>query len=126
MIPPIVQAQFEDLRRTHKDASVREHGNGIVIVIPDVELLPNGRWNKSKATVRILAPAGYPQAKPDCFWVDQDVRLAGGGMPANAAFNDQVGEHLLWFSWHVAQWNPNVDTLKTYLNVVRDRLRQPR
>ena len=126
MIPPIVQSQFLELQRNYKDAQMREHGNGVVITIPGVELLPKGHWNKDNATVRILAPAGYPQAKPDCFWVDQDVRLAGGGVPVNTAFNDQVGENLLWFSWHVGRWNPNVDTLKTYFNVVRERLRQPR
>ena len=125
MISPIINDQFKLLQQLH-GASMRELPNGVVVTVPDVPLEPAGQWNKVKTVAHILAPVGYPQAKPDCFWVESDIRLASGAMPANSAINNTIGPPLLWFSWHVARWNPNTDTLKTYLNVVRERLRTPR
>lgn len=121
---PHIQSQFEALRRDYPQAQMHPGPGGVVITIPNVPLEPSGKWNRPSTTVRIVAPAAYPQARPDCFWVDADVRLSSGGLPQNAQPNNQLGQNLLWFSWHVSKWNPNVDTLHTYLRVVLDRLRQ--
>jgi hypothetical protein len=124
MISPLIQAQFDALQKEHPEARMEQGSGGMIISIPNMTLEPAGKWNKPTTTVRILAPPAFPQAKPDCFWVDQDVRLASGGLPQNAQPNSQLGSNLLWFSWHVQKWNPNVDTLQTYLRVVLNRLRQ--
>ncbi|HTE41236.1 MAG TPA: hypothetical protein VK629_10410, partial [Steroidobacteraceae bacterium] len=39
----------------------------ILISVPDVGV--GAGWNREKAEVLFLAPAGYPAAQPDCFWV---------------------------------------------------------
>jgi hypothetical protein len=93
-----------------------------LISIPAVAL-PAG-WSKTQTTVRFATPVGYPFSPPDCFWADSDLRLANGGTPQSSAANNQCpdGSTHLWFSWHVGQWNPNADSLLTYLRVIRRRL----
>lgn len=129
MISPLVQAQFEQLRAVSPDATLEEVADGSVwVVVPGVAVGPAGQWSHDQVTVRYLLPLGFPQARPDCFWADADLRLAGGGMPQNSGVQDAphgAGPQL-WFSWHVAHWNPQVDTIQTYLNVIRRRLQEAR
>jgi Prokaryotic E2 family E len=125
MITPLIQAQFAALQKDHADARIEVGPGGAIVSIPGMALEPSGSWSKPATTVRILAPPAFPQARPDCFWVDEDVRLASGGLPQSAQVNSQLGPNLLWFSWHVQKWNPNIDTLQTYVKVVQERLRQP-
>jgi hypothetical protein len=98
-----------------------------LIKIPELKLPPG--WSRASSAIRFLAPIGYPHAKPDCFWADHGLRLANGAMPNAANENNPIPEAPsepmgLWFSWHVAQWNPNRDTLLTFLNVIQDRFRK--
>jgi hypothetical protein len=96
-----------------------------LITVPTVRLPPG--WTKERTSIRFLVPAAYPYAALDCFWADHDLRLAGDCIPANAAVNPipEVGAQGLWFSWHLAQpWNPNRDSLSTWMNTVNERLRQ--
>lgn len=127
MMSPVVIKQLEELRSAvGAGAQGREHPDGAVwIEVPNVQL-PDG-WNMTHCTVSFLAPVGYPQARPDCFYADQGLRLASGGMPTNA--NLQVApdqQTRLWFSYHVSTWDANRDSLLTYLNVTKQRLREIR
>lgn len=89
--------------------------------------LPAG-WSKTATSVRFVVPQGYPYAALDCFWADEDLRLANGQVPQNAnlmAIADS-GEQGMWFSWHLAHgWDANCDTLSSWMNTVLDRLRRP-
>jgi hypothetical protein len=123
---PIAQRQFEHLREVRPRATIEWRPDGTAFVtVPELELAA-GKWNKRSTTVRFVVPLGYPAAKPDSFWVDPDVRLATGLMPQNTAINTSHGgpAPLLWFSWHTISWNPNSDSLKTYLSVIDKRLQQ--
>jgi len=124
----LLDEQLEILRSQYPDAIVRHLPSGAaLIVLPRIPLVDG--WSKKSTAVRFLAPVGYPHAKPDCFWTDGDLRLAGGATPANTGGNPipeiNEGGHL-WFSWHTAQWNPNRDSLLTYVNVIKNRLRDLR
>ena len=123
----IIEQQLQLLRERYAGAEARPLANGAtVIVIPAVPLPPG--WNQPQTTIRFLAPIGYPMAKPDCFWADPTLRLANGGLPQASNMNPLPGvnEPFLWFSWHVAQWNPNRDNFLTYVRVIDGRLRPPR
>jgi Prokaryotic E2 family E len=93
------------------------------VKIPELRL-PTGKWTSDKTSVYFVIPVGYPMARPDCFWTEWSLRLAGGGMPKNTG--GQVPpfsqEQLLWFSWHLSSWNPNRDDLVTYINTIKTRL----
>jgi len=122
-----LQQQFAILNGAFPEARLRELPSGAAIIeIPNYQL-PAG-WSQSIITLRFLAPVGYPFGKPDCFWADPGLRLAGGGMPNASGMQaiPETPEQLLWFSWHVTQWNPNRDSLMTYERVIRDRFRVPR
>ena len=120
--------QLEQLRERFGEAHASTMASGTTLVtVPGVRL-PGG-WSRSSTTIRFLVPPGYPFAQLDCFWADPDLLLAHGATPQNAALNviPETLQQGMWFSWHLASaWNPNRDTLSTWMNVVIDRLRQVR
>ena len=124
----LLEEQIEVLRSQYPDVAVRSLPSGAALVLLPNVLLPEG-WSKNSTAIRFLVPVGYPHAKPDCFWADADLRLASGDTPANTGGTaipeiNEAGH--LWFSWHTARWNPNRDSLLTYVNVVKNRLRDTR
>jgi hypothetical protein len=121
-----LEQQFEILRNCRADTTLQRLPDGShLVIVPDVAL-PTG-WSKPVVNVEFVAPVGYPLARPDCFWTDSDLRLCNGNVPKNTGGNPipHIGPGHLWFSWHVASWNPNVDNLLTYLNVIKRRLQNP-
>lgn len=122
-----VEAQLSAAKDSYPTAELSPLAGGAFLVrVPEFQLPPG--WSAPTTGVRILLPVGYPFARPDCFWTDPMLRLANGAMPLNTGMNPLPGvaEPLLWFSWHVGDWNPNRDNILTYLNVVRQRFRDPR
>ena len=94
------------------------------ITVPGVPLGP--AWSQPSTTVYFLAPAGYPMAQPDCFWIEAQIHLVSGQTPQNSSTPNQIpgtGISGLWFSWHlVSAWDPNRDTLCTWMNSILERL----
>lgn len=119
-----VDLQLQRLKERFPDASWRETpGVGHVITLPQFGLPPG--WNKQICRVCFIAPQGYPYAKPDCFWTDQDLRLASqAGVPRNTGTNATSPElaAMLWFSWHAEQWNASSDDLLSWVASIRRRL----
>lgn len=131
-----VESQLPELKklRDAQDATARRLENGSYLIeIPAFEL-PEG-WvvpnqPDRKATIRFLAPPGFPTSQPDCFWVHPSgLRTTGGGTPQNTndtnpipGVSDLPLPHGTWFSWHVQRWNPNSDSLATYFMVIKNRL----
>lgn len=124
----ILTMQLEQLRDRFGDAQSQTMASGTTLVIVPSVPLPEG-WSKASTTIRFLVPPGYPFAQLDCFWADADLRLAANALPQNSAPNviPETTEQGLWFSWHLSgAWNPNRDTLSSWMNVVIDRMRQVR
>lgn len=122
-----IEDQMQHLRRVCHRALTRQLPDGTTLVaLADVPL-PTG-WNQATTTVDFVVPTGYPVAKPDCFYADGELRLANGAMPQSSGLNvlPGTGESRLWFSWHVASWNPATDSLLTYLRVIQRRLAEVR
>ena len=121
----LFEHQFKILHDEYPGATYRQLPSGAYFVtIPNVQL-PE-QWSKPATTISFIAPVGYPFGKPDCFWADPDLRLRSGAMPQSANLNrvPEVNEQRLWFSWHATQWNPNRDSLATYVHVIGERLRR--
>ena len=124
----VLELQLQQLRDRYPAIEVTHLASGThLVTIQDVSL-PEG-WTKRASSIRFLVPAAYPFAALDCFWADNDLRLADGRLPQNAAAENIPPETAapgLWFSWHLAQpWNPNRDTLSSWMNTINDRLRRP-
>lgn len=98
----------------------RELPDGSVIVTTTMALPPG--WNKQQTQVWFALPVAFPNAQPDCFFADLDLRLANGAQPANSGFQTLATQHLLWFSWHLSSWNPAQDNVDTYVRFIGRRL----
>ena len=112
-MPGVFDMQLEQLRERFGDVQTRQ--------------LPSGTTLVTVPGIRFIVPPGYPFAQLDCFWADPDLLLAHGGPPQNSASTPvpETVEPALWFSWHLTgPWNPNRDSLSTWMNVVIDRMRQ--
>lgn len=124
----LVAAQFEALRQAYPEAVCASVSDGsFVITIPSVPV-PEG-WSAREATVRFVVPVGYPMARPDCFWTEESLILSDGRVPQNTGANPlplASPTPQRWYSWHLATWSPNSDTLTTYLNVIRKRFAELR
>ena len=123
-----VTMQLEQLRERFAGADVRPVTSDMMLVtVPNVRL-PEG-WSKPSTSIRFIIPSGYPYSPLDCFWTDADLTLQDGGQPQNTGVNPMPGDADagLWFSWHLmAPWNPNRDTLITWMNVVINRMKEVR
>lgn len=121
---PIAE-QLAKLKQSHPATVGTALPSGAYFIeVPDFKL-PAG-WSRDKVTVCFLAPPGYPAAQPDCFWVDPPFLRLVDGQTLPQASNEQnpipeVGNRGTWFSWHVQSWNPNQDSLLTYLKVIKQR-----
>lgn len=123
----VLEAQIAELAARYPGVQTARLPSGTTLItVPGVRL-PAG-WTKERTTIRFLVPPAYPYAALDCFWADEDLRLAGDRVPANSNANNpipEVGASGLWFSWHLShRWNPNRDSLSSWMNSVNDRLRQ--
>lgn len=123
----MLQAQLDALRARYPGTEGTRLPSGTTLVTVPAVPLPAG-WSKAKTTIRFLVPAAYPYAALDCFWADPDLRLSGERMPQNTAAGNPIPEVTqpgLWFSWHLAHpWNPNRDTLSSWMSIINDRLRR--
>jgi hypothetical protein len=133
----MIAEQFAELKKRLAEKSPASDviltlmGNGgALIKITHVDL---EGWNRQKADVLFVAPPGYPNAAPDCFWVEPSgLRLASGGTPQSSNDSNpipgdaQPGRSTTWFSWHVQGWNPNKNSLYGYYQLILDRLRPAR
>jgi hypothetical protein len=117
-----LEDQLIELALLHPDASTLALPDGTTLItVPNIAL-PDG-WNQTTTRVHFLLPIGYPMSRPDCFWADANLRLSSGMQPSASTVQTLPvsGEQALWFSWHLGLWNPMLDSIITYLRVVRER-----
>lgn len=123
----ILVRQLEQMRERFGAVNATPLGSGTTLVDVSAVPLPPG-WSASSTSIRFLVPAGYPFAALDSFWADAGLTLAAGGPPRNSAVNPipEIAGQALWFSWHLTgPWDPNRDTLSSWMNSILERMRQP-
>jgi hypothetical protein len=118
----VLDEQMAAVIGAYPGAAIQEAEDGTHIISARLPL--RAGWNAASTLVRFLVPIPFPAAQPDCFYADPGLRLANGAMPANAGLQPLAGEQLLWFSWHVASWNPAKDSLLGYVRFIAERLRR--
>jgi hypothetical protein len=121
-----LEAELEELRARFPGSTIAHIGGPSVVSVPGVRLPPG--WSQEQVTVHFLVPVGYPHANPDCFNVDEGLRLVSGAMPQSAQHQPMpVVGNTLWFSWHLQKpWKPGRDTLLTWMGVITARLADAR
>lgn len=117
VLPPDERAYLANQFPT---AEVHVDGTVLCVVLPGYAL-PGG-LAPTRADLLLRLDPGYPDVPPDMWWFDPAVRRTDG----QAIPNTQVAENHLgrnWQRWsrHLApgQWRPGVDSLQTYLALVR-------
>ena len=147
MINPIAQKQLEQVCNLYPMAHLNEGiNNNVALFIPGV-ILPKG-YTHTICTIITKIPPGYPAAQPDGFWLDiVDIRLKNGNIILQTEHSTRYKNTIMemfygideyaysyaipgfpnwtditWFSWHLQQWNPNKDTLQSWVNAILYRL----
>lgn len=121
---------LEELRLVEASYGTIEAGPELAwFIIPRWTLIVG--WNKDQTPLLVQRPPGYPVTPPDNFYVDPELRLAGGAKPGNADLESQAARSWLRFSYHVEQsdWSPHAEigkghNLLTFLHGVKRRLEE--
>lgn len=106
---------------------VQADGELINVVISNYEL-PAG-YSVSETDLLLRLPAGFPDARPDMFWLSPPVSYDAGGVPPGS---EQREEYLgrSWQRWsrHLGErdWRPGIDNLQSYVRFVRTNLQSAR
>ena len=117
--------QLGDVQRRYPHACLQQYPDGLrALVIPGVPL--GGGWSATTATLRFLVPVGFPHVKPDCFYTDAGLQLAGARDPQSSNLQAAFGGSYRWFSWHISAWDPVHGSLDQFLHVCEARLREAR
>jgi hypothetical protein len=128
----MIEEQFAQLQAYLRDEKglvseqQRLTTGGHLITVRSVPIR-NG-WSRSTTDVLFLAPPGFPAARPDCFWVSPQLRLASGAVPQNTNEGTPIpgdpvpARPFTWFSWHLQTWDPNRDRLATFYSAIIKRL----
>jgi len=121
MLPPQLVDEVAELCRAGFSIELIE-ADGWANVVVHKYFMPAG-YSKSLTDLLLKFPISYPNGRPDMFWTDEDLTLAGGQIPQSAdTIETLLGKPWRRFSWHPQNWNPGVDNLKTYLEFVNNRL----
>jgi hypothetical protein len=97
-------------------------GGELHVVLRDYEFPPV--YAPRTADLLIILPAGYPNANPDMYWTYPDVKLVNGQWPLNSEHHQTYGSRS-WQRWsrhYQGKWRAGVDSLRTYLAVVRKEI----
>jgi len=120
--PPRLEKELEELRRQFSIEN-GEDASFINLVFKDFPL--GEGFNISQSDILLRIPKSYPDAGPDMFWADPNLRLANGQIPQSA---DQIESYLdkQWrrFSWHRQAWNPAIDDMHGHVEFIRKRLKE--
>ncbi|SRR6266700_2173624 len=131
---PYIEDGIDRLRSRWPQAHY-EHGKhgGSLIIIPSI-ILPCG-YQETICTVLFEAPPGFPGCVPNHFFTDIDIHLRNGRCPERTYCWHPTLEQgnfpaniwpawrrAMWWSWSLQGWNPNRDSLYTFMRVVERRL----
>lgn len=121
MVPDQLEKEVEELRSEGLSVELKEAEGWIIILIYNYPL-PRG-YSRKDTKLLLKFPLSYPNGKPDMFWTGTDILLENGQVPQSAEqIEPALGSEWRRFSWHLQNWNPAVDNLKTYLEFVNNRL----
>jgi Prokaryotic E2 family E len=120
----VLGGHLNRLREEFPGARVKAVAGANVLVVPDVPVASG--WNRHAVTIRVIVPAGYPHAHPDCFYVESDVMLASGAQPSNSALQALGSNTYRWFSWHLGTWDGSRDELLQFVRSCQARFRDLR
>lgn len=91
------------LREAGHDVDLLQEGMLVGIVICGYEL-PSGIYNRETTDILLQTDLQYPASAMDMLWVDDDLLLASGAIPAGG----ESREHHFGRNWRRLSWHRNV------------------
>jgi hypothetical protein len=116
----VIARQLSEMQSKWPDTTAALQSDGSTLVcVPDVKL-PAGAWNQPSATIWLVLPCGFPLASPENFFV-RHLRLAHGGDPGHTSTMGPT-HHSRGLGWtkcfnRPLRWDPNSDTITTWVHV---------
>lgn len=98
----------------------RPQQDGSVVLIIGPVQLPNG-WSTHASRVVIVVPPGYPEQRPQGFYAESELKLAGGTAPKTSSQATIAGEPVTSFCWNPANWDHARDGLWKYAKLMAER-----
>ena len=121
-VPVKLQRELDSLDNRY-GKEVVEESDFVDIVLKDFELGEGFSVIRTELLIRV--PKTYPDAGPDMFWTNPEVKLSSGQVPQAAeSIENYLGRPWRRFSWHRKCWNPVVDNLSGTIEFIRKRLRE--
>src|ERR1700730_15808088 len=122
MIPSKLTEEIEFLRGQGQDVDIVEDGTRFYVVLKAFQL-PDGRYTPAVTDLMIIADYQYPMSRLDMYWTEPHVHLVTGGLPLGADQFEVYGNRR-WqrWSWHYPAWDPAKHSVRTHVEVFRDRL----
>lgn len=118
------QNDLDCLAERAHDHSVTADGGMTCVMISDFPLGPG--YDRASSDLLIRLAPGYPDVAPDMWWFHPPVqRLDGAQIPATEAMEHHLGREWQRWSRHLqpGQWRSGIDSLESYLAIVRRELR---
>ena len=106
------ERQLRELRTKYTDATLENN-----VVSASIKLF--GGYSAKTVKIHFQLLPCYPFCNPIHFWTKESLRLENGVIPKHAWETNKGLE----FFWRPSRWNPNRDTLTTYLHVIEQRFR---
>jgi hypothetical protein len=117
------QNDLDCLAERAPDHSVSSDAGMICVVLPNYPLGPG--YDRPTADLLLRLAPGYPDVAPDMWWFHPPVRRSDGAeIPATQAFEHHLGREWQRWSRHLnpGQWRSGIDSLESYLAIVRREL----
>lgn len=121
-VPPRLASDVEALRADGCQIDIIEEGQRCYVILHDFKL-PDSKYSPVVVDIMVMADLHYPVSAMDMFWTTPGVIRIGGGSPQNAELIEQyAGRKWQRWSWHYQGWDPSRHSIRTHLEVVKDRL----
>lgn len=120
---PLPEPDAEFLSERFDDASVIIEGGMIAVILPHFPLPPG--LSSPEADLLLRLSPGYPDVPPDMWWFSPPIRRSDNApIPATDVCERYLDK--VWQRWsrHLTpgQWRSGVDSLETYVSVIRHQL----
>jgi multiubiquitin len=115
-----LEPEIEKLHAEFGSCDVRPQPDGSVVLALGPVSLKSG-WGRGESRIFLVVPPGYPEQRPQGFFAEGGLTLAGGA-PAKCSGQANVGgDAVTSFCWNPELWDPSKDDLWKYAKLMAER-----
>lgn len=115
-----LEPEVQKIRARFGTCDVRPQADGTVVLVIGPVALASG-WARTESRMFLVVPPGYPEQRPQGFFADGGLTLAGGAQAKGSGPNTVAGEPATHFCWNPNLWDPAKDDLWKYAKLMAER-----